>query len=176
MIDRDTTDYYIGADPGISGAFALVQGGTGNAIDIIRGDWTEYDQYEKLKSWNKEFLIRMCMVEEVTSRPMFVNGKQVQGIASTFKFGKSFGFMIGLLVATEIRHIFVRPSVWQTEMRCRTKGDKNITKAAAQRIFPGQITITHRNADALLLAECCRRRYHDPGPAKVRPKIRRRRK
>lgn len=150
--------WYMGADPGLSGAFALINGHDGEALDIIRGDATEHDQAFKLDDWNNNnrFQIRMCLTEEVHSMPK-------QGIASSFKFGKSYGFMLGLLVANNIPHEFVTPVKWQNEMRCRSKGDKNVTKAAAQRIFSGQINITHRNADALLLAECCRRRMTSGG-------------
>jgi hypothetical protein len=37
-------------------------------------------------------------------------------------------------------------------MQCLTKGDKNVSKAAAQRLWP-KLKITHANADALLIAE-----------------------
>lgn len=37
-------------------------------------------------------------------------------------------------------------------MGCLTKGDKNISKARAQQLFP-TAKITHATADALLLAE-----------------------
>jgi hypothetical protein len=41
-------------------------------------------------------------------------------------------------------------------MKCRSGGDKKITKAAAQRLFP-RMKVTHKNADALLIAEYGRR-------------------
>jgi hypothetical protein len=37
-------------------------------------------------------------------------------------------------------------------MKCRTGGDKNISKARAQELFP-RVKVTHKNADALLLAK-----------------------
>jgi hypothetical protein len=50
----------------------------------------------------------------------------------------------------------VSPVKWQKVMGCLSKGDKNVTKAAAQRLFP-DIKITHAIADALLIAEYGRR-------------------
>jgi hypothetical protein len=41
-------------------------------------------------------------------------------------------------------------------MRCLTKGDKNVSKARAQELFPA-LKITHATADALLIAEYGRR-------------------
>jgi hypothetical protein len=41
--------------------------------------------------------------------------------------------------------------VWQKSLGCLTHGDKNVSKAAAQRLFPG-MKITHATADALLIA------------------------
>ena len=62
----------------------------------------------------------------------------------------------------------VLPQTWQGKMGCRTGGDKNISKAAAQRLFP-KVTVTHAIADALLLAEYARRlavaRYPTSGAA-----------
>ena len=49
----------------------------------------------------------------------------------------------------------VSPVKWQTAMGCRTGGDKNVSKAEAQRLWPS-LKITHRNADSLLLAEYAR--------------------
>jgi hypothetical protein len=83
----------------------------------------------------------------------------VQGVSSTFKFGVSYGFVLGLLSALRIRHELVTPQKWQRAMNCLSGGDKNVTKAAAQRLWP-HWKITHGNADALLIAEHCRRMVH----------------
>ena len=79
-----------------------------------------------------------------------------QGVASTFKFGQSFGFLQGILIAAEIPFELVTPQKWQRYLGCRTKGDKNITKARAQELFP-DIKCTHAVSDALLIAEYGRR-------------------
>ena len=47
------------------------------------------------------------------------------------------------------------PAVWQQIMGCRTKGDKNVSKARAQQLFP-QLNVTHAVADALLIASAAR--------------------
>ena len=81
-----------------------------------------------------------------------VHAMPKQGVTSSFTFGKNFGFLIGLLTACCIPYKFVTPQKWQKGMQCMTKGDKNISKAAAQRLWP-KIKITHAIADSLLIAE-----------------------
>lgn len=66
--------------------------------------------------------------------------------------------LIGLLAAYEIPYREVTPQKWQQEMQCRSGGDKNVTKAAAQKRWPSD-KITHANADASLIAEYCRRTH-----------------
>jgi len=80
------------------------------------------------------------------------------GVKSAFSFGNSYGFVTGLLVAHRIPFELFTPTKWQTAMKCRTGGDKNITKAAAQRLFP-DVKMIHAIADAYLIAEHARRVY-----------------
>jgi hypothetical protein len=52
----------------------------------------------------------------------------------------------------------VAPKKWQARLNCPTRGDKNISKNLAIKVFPfltdakGKSTITHGTADALLIA------------------------
>ena len=148
MMDCDAVNYlYLGVDPGKSGAFACVDD-HGN-VDFIKLAETEHD----VATWLKQrgLRIKCGLLEQVSAMPK-------QGVASTFKFGASYGFCRGLLVSRGVRFETITPAKWQQQMRCRSKGDKNVTKAAAQRLFPS-VKITHANADAILLAElarCCR--------------------
>lgn len=140
---------YLGVDPGKSGAIvALLEGGT---IDFVRNDATERDVSE----WLGDVAgcdIRsghFAILEQVSAMPK-------QGVSSTFKFGQSYGFLRGLLIAHRIPFETVTPAKWQQVMRCRSKGDKNVTKARAQELAP-HFKFTHRTADAFLLAEYGRR-------------------
>jgi hypothetical protein len=69
-----------------------------------------------------------------------------------FAFGVNYGLLRMALVATEIPFETVSPGKWQRNMKCLSKGDKNVTKARAQELFPS-IKVTHAIADALLIAE-----------------------
>ena len=60
------------------------------------------------------------------------------------------------LTAAEIPFDIVVPRKWQAALSCLSGGNKNITKQRAQQIFPN-VKVIHANADALLMAEYCRR-------------------
>lgn len=142
-------ELYLGVDPGKSGAIAVLLP-YGSVVCVVRLDQTEHDVVESLRAIVAEQ--RCCaMLERVSAMPG-------QGVSSTFKFGKSYGFLRGVLVALQIPFEEVAPATWQGYMKCRTKGDKNVSKAAAQRRWPGE-KIIHATADALLIAEYCRQNY-----------------
>lgn len=137
---------YIGIDPGMSGAIAVLGD---EKPEWVKCSETEHDIAAFLMDWNPREAF--ACIEKVHAMPR-------QGVSSTFKFGTSYGFLRGLLVASSIPFREVTPAKWQGDMNCRTKGDKNITKAAAQKLWPS-LKITHANADALLIAEYCRRTH-----------------
>ena len=138
---------YLGIDPGKSGAIAAIDE-IGEIVGWIKGEETEHD----IANWLKATALggtAKAVVEVVSSSPQ-------QGVVSAFTFGRSYGFLRGCLAAAGIPFEEARPQRWQKAMDCMTKGDKNVSKSAAQRIWP-TFKITHANADALLIAEFCRR-------------------
>jgi crossover junction endodeoxyribonuclease RuvC len=137
---------YLGIDPGNSGALALVDS-DGAHIDTIKLKETPRDVWAWLDECRGS--IAFAVLEKVHSMPR-------QGVASSFKFGESFGFCQGMLTAAGVRFEFATPQKWQKAMQCRTGGDKNVSKARAQALFPG-VKITHAIADALLIADYARR-------------------
>jgi hypothetical protein len=78
------------------------------------------------------------------------------GVVSAFTFGNGYGHLEMALTAAGIPFERVRPQAWQKAMGCMSKGDKNVTKAKAQELFP-HLKITHATADACLIAEYGRR-------------------
>lgn len=133
----------LGIDPGASGAIVVLDGRDG--IDIIKLCETEAD----IGEFVRRYVGGHAFIEVVHSMPK-------QGVASSFTFGRSYGFLRGLLAGLQIPFDEVRPQAWQKAMGCLTKGDKNASKAAAQRLFP-KLKVCHYNADALLIAEHGRR-------------------
>lgn len=101
---------------------------------------TERDVYNLLQSIEPDFAV----IEAVHSMPK-------QGVSSSFKFGRGYGFLRGCLIGSGVPFEEVTPQKWQTHLGCRSGGDKNVTKSFAQQKFPS-LTITHATADALLIA------------------------
>lgn len=137
----------LGIDPGSSsGAIAYVlDAREAFAWPIAKmTDREIWDRINQLAS-----IACLAVLERVSAMPK-------QGVASSFKFGASFGGLRMALIASGLRLELVTPTVWQGKMKCQTGGDKKVTREAAQRLFPG-MKITNHNADALLLAEFGRR-------------------
>ena len=140
---------YIGIDPGSNGALVALDD---TSIRMIYGfkDQTDADICNAFQS-----VSRLAIPEASFAILELVHSMPAQGVASSFKFGTNFGMVKAFLYAHKIPFDFFTPQKWQKEMGCLTKGDKNVTKSKAQRLFP-QVQVTHEIADALLIASYCR--------------------
>lgn len=136
-----------GVDPGASGAIAFMRLGI---IHTHKLDGTEQEAADFLKCWNDlDEGDSFAFIERVHSMPK-------QGVASSFKFGQSYGFLRGILTGLKIPFEEVTPQKWQKELGCLTKGDKNVSKQKAGQLFP-DTKWTHATADAALICEYGRR-------------------
>lgn len=158
---------YVGIDPGKSGAIVTLR-------ETIEGIFINV---HLLKDEPKQILNFInsiptsspVVIERVHAMPIWWGGSQdkkkpetfipKQGIASTFKFGESYGFIKGLLFASGLEYREVLSRVWQKQMNCLTGGDKKISLRKAQELYP-QIKVTHSYADALLIATYCKLHFH----------------
>jgi len=132
----------IGIDPGKNGAIAWI---TDGKPCVEKMPETCQDLLELLNSiaFNVNWYIK-AYIEQVHSSPQM-------GVVSAFTFGQGFGHIEMALTAACIPFERVRPQQWQKSMGCMTKGDKNVSKAKAQELFPA-MKVTHATADALLIA------------------------
>lgn len=138
----------LGIDPGLSGGVALVSADTAMAWKMPTTLHDTWDLFRGLAAGRQT--ISKAYIENVHAMPK-------QGVSSTFKFGRNVGQLEMALAAAGIPFEYVTPTVWQRALGCLSKGDKLVTKAMAQRLFPA-LRITHALADALLIAEFGRRR------------------
>ena len=144
-------NYLMGIDPGQS-CWVSVISATGkiNYVekfkDLTLTDlWALFGCIEMIHSPETLF----CYIENVHAMPK-------QGVVSVFKFGQNYGSLLTFLTCFKIPYEKVSPVKWQRALGCLSGGDKNVTKAKAQELFPG-LQITHAIADALLIAEYGRR-------------------
>ena len=143
---------YMGIDPGKDGAFAIID-------DEGRTTVHPFDRTEFIETCRA--LARLpvvCCLEQVHSMPK-------QGVSSTFNFGKTAGYLEGVLEAFGIAYQLVTPQKWKKEFSVTS--DKNTSIAVCKRLFPEvSLRRTERSrkdddgfAEALLMAEYARRHF-----------------
>lgn len=149
---------FLGIDPGPkSGGLAIVTNGR-VIYAITTMPPTERELYEFVHK--AASTINMAWIEKVHAFPK-------QGVVSAFNFGDNFGVLKGILTACEISYELVQPRFWQKTLQIpprkrkanETKTQfKNRLRGMAQQLYPGE-PILKDTADALLIAEACRRTH-----------------
>lgn len=146
-----------GIDPGKSGALALLHAdGSAEFFDVptikLRGKekpaWSEWS-----RAWCMALdmaLPDMIVIEDIAARPG-------QGVTSMFTFGRTLGFVHGLVTATTSAPIhFVTPSVWKAKLGLLNSG-KGASREICRTLYPVSAASVARvkddgRAEALLLA------------------------
>jgi hypothetical protein len=127
----------VGIDPGAHGAIGMIQ------PDVCVWDMpaTPHDLATLLRTFDPR--TTRVYVEAVHSMPG-------QGVSSTFKFGKGFGEILGVLAALDIPHTMVAPATWKTAMGLRG-AEKAASKRLAQQLY-GRVASNEGKSEALLIA------------------------
>jgi hypothetical protein len=147
---------YIGIDPGLSGALAvLAPDGTLQALwdtpvltlKVVRGTKHQYDvpgMVALLQPYAGAGL--HVVIEESQAMPG-------QGVRSMFTCGYGYGLWLGILGALRIPYTPIRPMVWKKAFSLGK--DKEQARLRAMQLFPGadlRLKRHHGRAEALLLA------------------------
>jgi crossover junction endodeoxyribonuclease RuvC len=148
---------YIGIDPGQSGAVAVITDESERVFPYSDEAFIAAMRDAGALKSATGFSVRTC-VEKVGAMPG-------QGVTSMFSFGKSAGFIEGVLQALEIPYQLVPPQTWKKEFSL-VKKDKKESIKVCKKLFPGvnllassQCTKEHDGmAEALLMAEYARRK------------------
>jgi hypothetical protein len=145
---------YLGIDPGASGGLACLSLDPVDAVPL--GNMTPQDVWHwfHFLSGRKDVF---AAIEKVHAMPG-------NGVAGMFRFGVGYGELRMALIAAAIPFEEVTPQKWQNSLSIpkRAKGEeaapwKRRLKAKAQSLFP-DVKVTLATADALLIAEWCRRK------------------
>jgi hypothetical protein len=141
---------FLGIDPGAGGGLAVLNT-AGELISTFKfKDATEHDISAMFEAYS---INSIALIEKVWSFPG-------QGVASTFKFGMSYGFLRGMLVAHKIPFTDQIPRTWQKYYSMKKNKEetgtswKNRLKGRAQQLYPNE-KITLATADAILIARYC---------------------
>jgi len=152
----------MGIDPGASGAFAIIYVESQDRVIVedmpLVGK--EINAYA-LAATLKEHTPHIAMIERVAAMPK-------QGVASTFRFGVSYGVVLGIIAAHNIPLDFVVPGKWKKAYGLSS--DKEESRKRAIHAFPWDAELfkrkkDHGRAEAALIALYC---LHRKIP--VRPK------
>jgi crossover junction endodeoxyribonuclease RuvC len=151
--------HVVGIDPGQTGALAEIRSDGSIHVEAFSSEcwWLSVSEAIQFRARADAHFF----LEHVASMPK-------QGIASTFKFGRNFGMLEGMLVAHRARFELVRPQVWQQGLHAgieKSLDPKARSLIAVQRLFPGVNLVAPRGrvphagaVDALLIAEYGRRK------------------
>jgi crossover junction endodeoxyribonuclease RuvC len=121
---------YIGIDPGKKGAYAVLTClGESSKIEVF--PWGDLQFVEKMEDvWNE---CRALSLEAVACVEK-VSAMHGQGVTSMFSFGKSAGFIEGVLAALGIPYQLIPPQTWKKEFGLNSDKAKSIE--VCKRLFP----------------------------------------
>jgi crossover junction endodeoxyribonuclease RuvC len=154
---------WIGIDPGQKGGYAVIsKSETGQAVFAYPWDDSFFAMEMASLMQMKEHGI-VAAVEKVGARPG-------QGTVSMFNFGKSAGYIEGVLSALGIPYQLVPPNKWKKEFSLIGQ-DKQASIVTCRKLFPElDLKRTERcrtdsdgKAEAALLAEYARRHFGEGG-------------
>lgn len=128
----------IGVDPGLSGAIAWVEDGKildVTDLPVMDGRIDASTLADMIESHPKPECV---VIEKVSSMPG-------QGVASTFKFGQSYGALLGVFGALKYKIVHVTPRRWKRDMGLSS--DKEMARAAAIDRWPESAHYLSRKKD-----------------------------
>jgi hypothetical protein len=156
---------YLGIDPGASGGMAVLDGDA-KVLLLTRMPETAAAHIAFLQ----RVMSHVTSVAQVLAAIELCHSSPQMGVRSAFSFGRSYERCLALAQAAGIGYLSPTPQAWQGELKCRTRGDKNVTLKAARHLFRSQVVVTLYTADALLLAEFARR-HHVRSTRRRRPHV-----
>ena len=137
--------YVAGIDPGFGGAIAFLTEG-----DLVTYDMPIMAGLINVDALARLFLAhpsRLCVCEKAASMPK-------QGVASTFKFGMSFGAALAVPCCLRVPLQLVAARIWKKHFTLDK--DKEKSRALAIRLWPGgrqfERVRDHNRAEAALIA------------------------
>jgi crossover junction endodeoxyribonuclease RuvC len=138
----------IGIDPGMEGALAVLDGRRANGTSEIialydlptigEGKQRRVDAVSLANLIRAHTPVAFAVVEQVASRPG-------QGVSSTFKFGMSYGVIVGIIGTLEIPIRHASPSKWKKALGLN--GEAEASRARAIETWPAHADLFARKKD-----------------------------
>lgn len=149
-------NYYIGIDIGKNGAVAVIN--EVSSVELLQDMPILAEQIDltAIETTINLYPEAKIIMERCQYTPI------MNGSKSCFSFGNTYGSTVGLLTGLKRHFELVRPQVWKKVFNLTSK-DKEFSIATARKLFPDVISKLLKSkdgrAEALLLAEYCRRIY-----------------
>ena len=164
---------FLGIDPGLDGAFALLDD-AGKVVAITdmpvakAGKKRVVDETDLV-----ELLERLTQGGEIAVALEKVNGIPGQSAPAAFNFGASWGLIRGFLASRRVPYELVTPQRWKRRILAGQPKEKDSSRLFAKRKWPERARdLTrkkdHNRADALLIAEWLRREHGTTSVAEAR--------
>ena len=128
----------IGIDPGITGAFAVLEAETLNLLDVQDLPTLTKNKKQKfngvgltnpLLQWKSgKHSVQMCYLENVHAMPK-------QGVSSMFSMGRNPGIIEGVITALVLPVTYVSPVVWKRRAKLIRK-EKDESRTRAIELYP----------------------------------------
>lgn len=165
---------WLGIDPGISGAVAIIDGSRIIFHDTptvqvkvgksVKNQLDPFACAEILRKYDGPVGSMMVTIEKV--QPMPSQGKnkdgeqeerRTMGATSAFNFGWGVGVWIGILATLNMPYMLAHPATWKRRLLSDMDKGKDASRVKARQLYPqvsGQLERVkdHGRADALLLA------------------------
>ena len=143
----------IGIDPGKKGGFAVLIDGKVWKAEV----WDDAEFVDTMRQVSQMRTVARAAVEKVGAMPH-------QGTVSMFNFGKSCGFIEGVLATLDIPYQLISPQKWKAEFGLNSDKQKSIE--VCHKLFPDvDLLATPRckkpsdgKAESILLCEYARRK------------------
>ena len=152
---------YIGVDPGKKGGYAVIEQGISGQQTVEVYPWDDSEFVHKMRMLAEDDDIRNAGIIAAVEKVGAMHG---QGVTSMFSFGRSLGFIEGVLSGCWISYQLVPPNVWKKSFSLIGK-DKQASIETCKRLFPGINLLpsdrcrkeSDGEAESVLLAEYARR-------------------
>jgi len=147
--------YYIGIDPGITGAIAVV--GDQDQSCLFTHDMPTVPDGKKKQRVNAAGIVHLIDIYVQYQPDVYIEDVHAmpgQGVSAMFNFGRSCGILEGVMSAMGLRVHFVTPQAWKREFKLIGL-PKDASRTVAQRLYPSLDFSTKKSigiADALLIA------------------------
>lgn len=151
---------YIGVDPGKRGGFAILEQDESGQQTVEVYPWDDSEFVHKMRALAEDEDIRNAGIVAAVEKVGAVHGN---GIVSMFSFGRSLGFIEGVLSGCWISYQLVPPKKWKDMFSLNSDKVKSIE--VCKRLFPDVslrrtekcTTDSDGMAESLLISEWCRR-------------------